>query len=261
MVAVGYSDGSVRIWSATDVEHSKPLGNSFRSPDAPTNIGTSEIAFSPDGKILAAISGPVVTGSGTIEVADTVRLWDVSDPAPPRQQPVTLTSTQNTLAFSPVRPILATGGPDNTVQLWNIANPRHPARSGPLLGGPTAIIDALAFSADGKTLMTAALDGTIQLWDVTDPAHPADLAILGRESAIAAIAGAAISPDGHLLAVTAISSASGKPGTLTYLWNIRSAQAAAAHVCATITSADRITRAQWQQYLPGQPYTPPCPAR
>jgi hypothetical protein len=51
----------------------------------------------------------------------------------------------------------------------------------------------------GKTLMTAALDGTIQLWDVADPAHPADIAILGRESAIAGLAAAAISPDGHLL--------------------------------------------------------------
>jgi WD40 repeat protein len=260
MLAVGFSDGSVRMWSVTDAQDFKPFGNSFRPPGAPTNVGVSEVTFSPDGKILAAISGPV-TGSGSLEITDTVRLWDISDPAAPRLQPVTLTSTQATLAFSPVRPILATGGPDNTVQLWNLADPRHPVRSGHALSGPTAVIDALAFSADGKTLMTAELDGTIRLWNVADPAHPADLAILGRESAIVDILSAAISPDGHLLAVTALAVASGKLGPLTFLWNIRSAQTAAAHVCATITPADRITRAQWQQYLPSQPYTPPCPAR
>jgi hypothetical protein len=74
------------------------------------------------------------------------------------------------------------------------------------------------------------------------------------------ILSAAISPDGHLLAVTTLASANGKTAPHTYLWNIRSARAAAAYVCDTVASSDRITRAQWQQYLPGQRYAPPCPA-
>ena len=69
------------------------------------------VAFSPDRRTLA-------TGS-----ADGIRLWDVADPAHPRQlgQPLdTSTAVVASVVFSPGGHTLASGSIDGTTQLWNL---------------------------------------------------------------------------------------------------------------------------------------------
>jgi WD40 repeat protein len=64
--------------------------------------------------------------------------------------------------FSPTADILASGGWDRTVRLWNL---KGDGRS-KVLGKHDSFVSSLAFSADGKLLASGSADLTIKLWDV-----------------------------------------------------------------------------------------------
>ncbi|MFA1538240.1 nSTAND1 domain-containing NTPase [Actinomadura monticuli] len=101
------------------------------------------------------------------------------------------------LAFSPGGPVLATGGHDGAVRLWDAASRRQ-------LGAPIAQPDGdcsgassvkgMAFAPDGRTLATACLS-TVRFWDVAtrrEVGPPLEL-----DSVVSALA---YNPDGKTLA-------------------------------------------------------------
>src|SRR5437868_3125926 len=65
-------------------------------------------------------------------------------------------------AFSPDSKLLATGGAENTVKLWDIINRKEIVT----LSGHATSVSAVAFSPDGKLLATASSDQTVKLWDI-----------------------------------------------------------------------------------------------
>lgn len=80
------------------------------------------VAFSSDGDTLA-------TGSAD----DTVKLWDITNPArpQPRGQPLANHTDQvNSVAFARNGTTLATGSEDGTVRLWDLADPARPQLRG-----------------------------------------------------------------------------------------------------------------------------------
>jgi WD40 repeat protein len=95
------------------------------------------------------------------------------------------------VAFSPAGKVLASGGYDYAVRLWD---PTTGEQLRPLVGH-TSVVESIAFSADGKVLGAGSHDGSIRLWDV---ATGKELHLLRGHKG--GIDGLAFSPDGKLLA-------------------------------------------------------------
>ncbi|MFI9389021.1 hypothetical protein [Kutzneria sp. NPDC052558] len=191
LLAAGANDNTVRLWNTADPRAPQPLGQIPATPGYLQSCSecATAVAFSPDGKVLAVLS-----------YAKIAQLWDVSDPAKPRQLGPTLvldTRYSAFLAFSPDGRTLATSWDDQIGQLWDVSDPGNPKRLGQL-PGHTSYINSAAFSPDGRYLATGSSDRTIRLWDVTDRSKPKPLSQLpGHTSGVNSVA---FSPDGQRLA-------------------------------------------------------------
>ena len=158
-------------------------------------LGVRAVAFSPDGKLLAA-------GTGQPKEHGTVTLWDVAT----RQQRWTHKGKAGipAVAFSPDGQTLAIGGYDNAARLLDPATGKLRAT----LKHPQGV-RAVAFSPDGKRLATGGLDRRIRVWDLATGKEL--LTCTGHGSWISTIA---YSPDGMYLL-----SAAGDDGAK--LWDAR----------------------------------------
>jgi serine/threonine protein kinase/WD40 repeat protein len=174
LLAVGYRskaeqpdyDGSqpgVRVWEwATGREVATfPDGYLF-------SIGY--VAFSPDGKLLAASRDDTILGgpaTGKVwDMATKKELWAIPGVLAPTTEPSPRTEpfAGNGLAISPDSKRIATVGPGTDGGITRLCD----ARTGMLvlqLHGPAAT--DVVFSPDGKLLLTASDDQIARVWDAT----------------------------------------------------------------------------------------------
>jgi WD40 repeat protein len=245
--------GTVRLWSIRNPRDAVSLAS---LPDAPIEQGPGPggggLAFGQDGQTL-------MDSEEQPPNIDQVALWDLRPGAKPMRVIGLPSRISGAVAavLSPTAPVLATADVSGVVRLWNVADPLHPAAMA-TLSGTTAQQQILKFTPDGGELIGEDTQDTVHLWNARD-----SWAAMTVGTLPAWMTGTASSEQGGLSGVTASGTLEGgrvlvnDASTGNDLVAI-DPSALISRVCAQV--GDPITRAQWQQYLPGTPYQPPCPA-
>ena len=235
------ADGTVVLWQAETGARERTLrGHSDFA------FG---VAFSPDGRTLASASAD-----------HSIILWDVASGR--RMRTLTgHTAAVESVAFSPDGRTIASGSKDGTVILWNARTGRQ---IGDRLSGSGGSVLSLAFSPDGRLLASAGAAKRALLWDLRSRlALPVgDHTGCGGSRAgwpqpprswCSSVENVAFSPDGRTLATAGLDGKvelSGPlPSTIAY-------SAVRARICGVVRRS--MTRAEWSQFVPGQPYRPTC---
>jgi WD40 repeat protein/tRNA A-37 threonylcarbamoyl transferase component Bud32 len=144
-------DGTARVWDPT-------TGRELQKLDHQRDRYVTSVAVHPAGQLLATLARPE---DGT---PMHVRLWDAGTGVVLCRWELPSSWQDGRLAFAPAGDLLAAGGVDGRVRLWDVETR---AEVGALEGGGRPIRD-VAFSPDGARLAGAcdAGDCTVRIWDV-----------------------------------------------------------------------------------------------
>jgi hypothetical protein len=170
--AAGHKDGSVSVWDL--------------------DAGDKVAAFKRNASAISAVAFMGTQDRFAVSAHDgTVTLFDTAS----RNTPVPVLEghegAADALAYSPATGLLASGGADRTIKLWNTGN----YSLNRIYRGHHEAVTALALSPDGRLLASASLDGAVRLWSTSSGRtfrsvrlHKARVSVL------------AFSPDGQMLA-------------------------------------------------------------
>jgi WD40 repeat protein len=222
----GYDFSNLCVWQA-DLRQTQLHQVNFQNADLSKSVfaenfgGIWSVAFSPDGKYLAAgdTKGDIIlrrvadgqpilrfTGhkgwvvslafspdgntlaSGSCDC--TAKLWNVNS----GQCLHSLEAHQHevwSVAFHPDGKILASGCDDHLARLWNV----NTGQCLQIFQGHTNAVLSVVFSLDGKELITASHDRTIKLWNLNT--NKCQRVLQGHEDGVRAVS---LSPCGQMLA-------------------------------------------------------------
>ena len=194
----GHADGRIRRW---DIE-SGALRGTYQRNEA----DVWSLAFTGTDQRFAAATHDW-----------KVVLWDAKSETTPLHVLEGHDNSVQAIAYSNGGTLLASGGADKDVKLWNLTT-LDLVRT---YRGGNDFISSIALSSDGKTLAAASMDGSIRIWSTSSSRLRRRLT--GHKGAVSGIA---FSPDGQRLV------SAGADGTVR-IWDIgkrRSIRAFAGHM-------------------------------
>jgi len=220
------ADKRVLLWTLADVGGPRVAATLTESRQP-----VRDVAFSRDGRLLAAASGDEVLlwslaaaprllarwqcGERPVSRAvafspdgrslacgsyNSVPIWNITDPERPALGVETkLTGTPYDLAFSPDGRVLAVGG--SGLALWSTTDGRQVSSLTDIT--TRGRILSIAFSRDGRRLAAASEDRTTSVYDVSDTQHPvlAGAPFGGHNAAVSAVG---FGPEGRTLITASI---------------------------------------------------------
>jgi WD40 repeat protein len=178
-VASGVSGvaGEIRLYPAGP--DGKPVAQPARVLTGHADL-IHDLAFSPDGKVLASCGYDKL-----------IKLWDVSSGKEVR----TLKEHSDSVyavRFSPDGKLLASAAADRAVKLWDAATGRLLYT----LGEPTDWVYAVAWNPDGRHLAAAGADRSIRVWEATAAGNKLVHSVFAHEAPVSRLA---YSADGKVL--------------------------------------------------------------
>jgi WD40 repeat protein/DNA-binding SARP family transcriptional activator len=218
LLVTGGTDPVVRFWSLPD---GRPLGPPLRFRQPPRDV-----QLSPDGRLV------------TVAFGSRLEIWDAHTRRLARS--VKSVDGIDTARFSPDGRLLAVANP-NGAQVWSTEDWTPVTR---VFTGHAGPIYWVTISRDNRTLATSSWDGTVRLWDIkSEQAIGAPLPGLPGHGVTGLL-----TPDGN--AVIA-----GYDTGQAYRWDIRP-ETLVRQACRI--AGRGLTRAEWDEFLPGREYKPAC---
>jgi WD40 repeat protein len=232
LLAAGYDDGSVRIWRVT--------GSTSPAPALMLQAHTETVQalrFSPDSQSLA---------SGSSD--KTVVIYTTRGPGPPTRRNILSGHNRPVTAFAwqPDSRTLASASLDQTIILWDAPTARLITQ----LRGHGDDVLSVDFSHDGRFLVSGGADHTIRVWDTTVVPRAAQIGYDGMPGHTDDVTAVLLSPGNNLMF------SAGADRTIRR-WSTEPKQSIM-RICRSTRGA--LTAAEWDSYLGGVPYAPPCPA-
>jgi WD40 repeat protein len=220
-VATASSDLGLRFWD----------GRTGASLEDPGYLGrASDVSYSGDGALI-----------GTVREVGGAQIWDTRthDPVASFDGTGSQDLPDSSLALSADGRLLAVGGLGSVVRVWNV----HTRELVHELDQGSSGAFTLEFSPDSRTLAISGFEPVASLWDVgTGTQIGPQLTAGDRRTMID------LSEDGRLLLEI---HANGKGA----IWDV-DPRSWASRACALANRT--LTRAEWDEFLPGRPYEPAC---
>lgn len=152
----GNHASGVVLWSVETGKQIRAQTPLKRDAGAPV----SGVAFSPDGKLIVSIIGGVI-GDDPTTANGSILLSDAATGKLVRRLAAHGESIVNVVRFSHDGKLLASGGWDTKIKLWDVASGRELHS----LEAHTEMVTDLSFSADSKRLISVGWDSRTVIWD------------------------------------------------------------------------------------------------
>lgn len=159
LIASGCKDSVLRIWDSVSGKLIRGIKVCIEEPKSTMDYDNwlfrkwiYGVSFSPDGKFVACGQWGGWR-EGYIKVYNTATGENVR----------TFTGHKVLcVGYSPDGKIIASGGNDNCIRLWDVATGKEIG----ILSGHEDFVVSISFSGDGKYLLSASMDGTAKVWDL-----------------------------------------------------------------------------------------------